>query len=159
MHDCYAFYQPLASKKGLDFQLHVAFTDTPTIFQSDEAKLSQVINNLIDNAIKFTAQGSIDFGCAIKGTDIEFYVKDTGIGIAPANHLIIFDRFRQAELGTSLTYGGIGLGLSITKTFVTLLGGKIWITSKLGEGSTFFFNLPFEMGTKKGPIARRIRIN
>lgn len=112
---------------------------------SDEHRLKQVLNNLLENAFKFTHKGSIKFGCKFQDDmDLLFYVSDTGIGIPEDKQSIIFDPFRQAEdLMSEREYGGTGLGLSIVKGIVTLLNGKIWVTSKLHKGSTFYFTLPF----------------
>jgi CheY-like chemotaxis protein len=98
---------------------------------------------LIENALKFTAKGHVSFGYAMKDNEIEFFVEDTGIGIDPSMHDEIFKRFRQVENSLSKQFGGSGLGLSISKAYVELLGGRIWVTSELEKGSTFHFTLPF----------------
>jgi CheY-like chemotaxis protein len=98
---------------------------------------------VINNALKFTKTGAIDFGYQRKEKMIEFYVKDTGIGIAPENQEIIFERFRQVDMADARNYEGAGLGLAISKAFVEKLGGKIWVQSELEKGATFFFNIPY----------------
>jgi len=103
---------------------------------------------LLTNAWKFTHEGFIEFGYNLK-TDIEpaemeFYVKDSGIGIKPEFHEKIFERFRQAETGLSRLYGGTGLGLSISKSFAELLDGKIWVQSEPEKGSIFYFTIPYK---------------
>jgi PAS domain S-box-containing protein len=113
---------------------------------ADETKLIQVLTNLISNALKFTVRGIVNFGYNKKGNDLEFYIEDTGIGIAPELHQIIFDRFRQVD-GTAQQFGGSGLGLSISKGYVDLMGGRIWLTSELGKGSTFYFTIPLKNGS------------
>jgi CheY-like chemotaxis protein len=114
-------------------------------FKADEVKLKQIFNNLLDNALKFTSQGTIRFGFQMpeNGT-ITFYVSDTGIGIAPEFHSSIFQRFRQAENIANDFYGGIGLGLSICKGNVELMKGQIRVESEPGEGSRFYFCIPYE---------------
>ena len=112
---------------------------------TDETKLTQILTNLVGNALKFTKQGQVDFGYEVKGNQLEFYVKDTGIGIPPEMHDEIFKRFRQVETTTTRQFGGSGLGLSISKAHIELLGGKIWLTSELGKGSTFYFTLPLKV--------------
>ena len=94
--------------------------------------------------MKFTSQGSIVYGFRPEGENILFYVRDTGIGIAEENQGIIFNRFRQAQNDGKKHYGGTGLGLAISQHIVGLLGGKIWVESKLGQGSVFYFTIPYK---------------
>jgi signal transduction histidine kinase len=115
------------------------------IIVTDETKIKHILTNLIENAIKFTQKGSISFGCRINENFIHFHVKDTGIGIDNNNQNIIFERFRQIETGTTKNYGGMGLGLSIAKALVMLLGGTINVESEIGKGSTFHFKIPFKV--------------
>jgi signal transduction histidine kinase len=110
--------------------------------ETNPYKVKQVLCNLLRNAIKFTQQGKVEFGFDVKGKLIEFYVKDTGIGIVPKNHAMIFDRFRQVECTIDRLYGGNGLGLSIAKALVEKLGGAIMVNSELEKGSTFTFTIP-----------------
>lgn len=119
-----------------------------TIF-SDEYVVNQVMTNLIKNAIKFTQKGEISFGYTRKGKSLEFYVRDTGIGISAENKFKIFDRFTQADTSLSRSHEGAGLGLSISKGIIELLGGKIWVKSRLGHGSTFYFSIPYHPQTKE----------
>ncbi len=109
---------------------------------TDEERLCQVFMNLLDNSIKFTHSGEIRFGATRKKGMVEFFAEDTGIGISECDFSKIFDRFHQVETDYTRTRGGMGLGLSITKALVELLGGNIRVQSKLGEGTTFFFTLP-----------------
>lgn len=97
----------------------------------------------MNNAFKFTKAGQIDFGYILKEKWLEFFVKDTGIGIPKHLQTKIFERFRQAELELTRHYGGTGLGLSISQKLVELLGGRIWIESESGKGSSFFFTIPY----------------
>jgi len=110
---------------------------------TDGTKLVQIISNLINNAFKFTKRGKIDFGYTLAGEFLEFYVKDTGIGIAPEHQPKIFDRFYQVDSAVSRRYTGTGLGLSICKAYVELLGGRISVASDPGEGATFSFTIPY----------------
>jgi signal transduction histidine kinase/CheY-like chemotaxis protein len=118
------------------------------IIKTDNLRLKQVIYNLIDNALKFTREGSIEFSCmSTPDGYILFKVKDTGIGIPSNMHDVIFDRFRQVEdIHEARQYGGTGLGLSIVKGIISLLNGKVWLESKVGIGSTFFFTIPLKTG-------------
>jgi len=111
---------------------------------TDKAKLTQILTNLISNAMKFTPVGVIEYGYTLKNSELEFFVKDNGIGIHKSKHKIIFDRFVQAEDNIHFDYGGTGLGLSICKGFVELLGGKIWVESELEKGATFYFTIPYK---------------
>lgn len=111
---------------------------------SDEYRLKQILDNLISNAIKFTENGGVEIGFQQQENFLLFHVKDSGIGIPAEYHETIFERFRQVETTNSRTYGGNGLGLAITKSLVTLLGGKIWLESQPGVGSTFYFTIPIE---------------
>lgn len=111
---------------------------------TDEVKLRQILINLLNNAIKYTPQGQISFGYQMEKADkISFFVKDSGVGISPDNHQLIFERFRQIEMDLSKRAGGSGLGLSITKAYVELMGGTIEIDSEIGKGATFTVTLPF----------------
>lgn len=108
----------------------------------DPERLSQVLNNLLSNAGKFTKQGTVKVSYLVKDGQVEFQVTDTGIGIAPEYHEKIFDRFRQIENAHSRKYGGNGLGLAISRKLIELMGGIIWVESRQGEGATFYFTLP-----------------
>jgi len=125
---------------------------------SDSVKLRQILNNLIMNAIKFTDEGYVQIGYQIKEHNIEFSVRDTGIGIDKDSQSIIFERFRQLDTSFSRKYGGTGLGLSITKAYVEALGGKIWVDSEINKGTTFYFSLPYfnSMNTRDGNIYHQV---
>lgn len=110
----------------------------------DFARLKQILNNLIENAFKFTKSGTIEIGCNKDNDTLIFYVKDTGIGIPKEKQTIIFDRFRQAdELLESRKFGGSGLGLSISKGLIELMNGTIWLESEKNMGSVFYFKIPY----------------
>ncbi len=113
------------------------------ILENDETRFRQIFTNLLDNAIKFTTEGEIQFGVnEINKNQVIFFVSDTGIGIHEDKLEIIFNRFRQGEEESTRAYGGNGLGLAIVKELVQLMGGKIWLNSALEEGTTFYFSLP-----------------
>ncbi|HAQ20080.1 MAG TPA: PAS domain-containing sensor histidine kinase, partial [Prolixibacteraceae bacterium] len=131
-----------AKAKKLKFKLTFPDNNEETIIFADADRCRQIFNNLISNAIKFTSNGEIEIGYQPKGRMVEFYVKDTGIGIPAEYHNIIFERFRQVESEKTRNYGGNGLGLAISKNLVELMGGKIWIESESGKGSAFYFTLP-----------------
>jgi PAS domain S-box-containing protein len=132
-----------AGKKNITIKYNTAIPDGKDKIITDETKLIQVMSNLLSNAIKFIKQGSIDYGYVVKDKYLEFYIRDTGIGIPEEMHEKIFERFRQVESSLAREYEGSGLGLSISKAYVELLGGRIWLSSRLGEGSVFYFTIPY----------------
>ncbi|PKP06958.1 MAG: hypothetical protein CVU10_05205 [Bacteroidetes bacterium HGW-Bacteroidetes-5] len=140
----YEFFVKQAQQKGL--KLTLCKTRTPIIktIKTDKHILDGILTNLIKNAIKFTEKGTIEFGNYIKGDAMFFYVKDTGIGISPDRHQAIFERFVQADLDYKRPHEGSGLGLSIVKAYVNMLGGEINLESESGVGSTFFFSIPLD---------------
>jgi PAS domain S-box-containing protein len=133
--------------------LEKSFKDEYAYLDTDEVKLAQIFNNLLYNALKFTEKGFIKFGCYPEDGKLIFYVEDTGIGIADDKQEIIFLRFRQENESQAAIFGGSGLGLSISKGLIELLGGNIWLKSTKGKGSTFFFSLPESVFVNQAIIA------
>ncbi len=135
-----------AESKGLELIVERA-NNLPRYIHSDDKKLRQVLINLLGNAIKFTQEGSITLrvGLADKPTNIQFEVEDTGAGIAPEEIESIFDAFIQTETGKQ-SQQGTGLGLPITKKFIELMGGKITVSSQVGKGTIFRFNIKAKLG-------------
>jgi len=132
------------SKNHLDFQLKKGLKDPQSYIYSDYSRLEQILSNLLGNALKFTDEGSIEFGYKKSGKDtLLFYVKDTGMGISKFDQERIFERFSQADESMAKKFGGTGLGLSISKSLIEMLGGEIWVESKKNHGSTFYFTLPY----------------
>jgi CheY-like chemotaxis protein len=119
---------------------------------TDHDKVHAILTNLVKNAIKFTQAGNITFGYTIQDDFLHFYVKDTGIGIAEENLNEIFERFVQADETISRTYDGAGLGLAISKAFVELMGGKIWVESRLNHGSVFHFTIPYQPAVQQNDM-------
>lgn len=144
--DLMNFFTPIAKVKQINLKSNIPSGKHQAI-NSDEAKLFQILTNLINNAVKFTKSGNVDFGYEIKDNEVVFYVKDTGIGIPIEMYERIFDRFIQADKSIATNYDGAGLGLAICKGLVELLGGRIWVESKLSIGTTFFFTIPFTADT------------
>ncbi len=110
--------------------------------KTDCTRLQQVMVNLLDNAIKYTESGEIKFGFSIEEKQLKFYVKDTGIGIKETHHDYLFDRFYKVEDDNTKLFRGTGIGLYLSKRVVGMLGGEIWVDSKYGKGSTFYFTVP-----------------
>ena len=127
---------PLYLKKG--------FSDNNSLIFTDETKLNKILSNLLENALKFTNEGFIEFGYQLKNDELEFFVTDTGIGIAIDKQETIFERFSQEEKELSKNVGGLGLGLSIAKENAELLGGKITLKSEKGKGATFLVTIPYK---------------
>ena len=143
MQEIHAFFKPNARFKGLRLTLTTGLSDSESLINTDSGKLSQIVTNLINNALKFTIKGGVDFGYRRKDNCLEFYVIDSGIGIPVAMQDKVFDRFHQVDNSLTRGYEGAGLGLSITNSFVELLGGTIQVESIDGAGTTFSFTLPY----------------
>jgi PAS domain S-box-containing protein len=141
----YQHYNPLAIEKGIIFALHTGISDNSSVIETDIQKLTRILNDLLSNAFKFTRNGNISFGYRPDDADLEFFVTDTGIGINEANFDKIFERFFQVESSATRAYEGTGLGLSIARAYVEFLGGRMWLTSQQGKGSTFYFTIPFKV--------------
>jgi PAS domain S-box-containing protein len=139
----YSFFEWQAQQKGLELNFKTALPDEDAILNTDKDKLESILINLIRNAIKFTNKGSVVFGYEPKASEIEFFVTDTGIGIPAGRLEAVFDRFVQADITLSRKYEGSGLGLSIAKAYVEILGGKVWVRSEENSGSTFYFTIPW----------------
>jgi len=133
-----------ASDKKLNIFKKTALQFEKAAIKTDPSKLIKILSNLISNAIKFTTTGNISFGYEVKGSFIEFFVSDTGIGIPHELHSKIFEKFFQVEKDLGRQFEGTGLGLSICKAFVENMGGEIWLHAESGSGSTFYFTLPYE---------------
>ncbi|MCK5168349.1 MAG: cache domain-containing protein [Bacteroidales bacterium] len=129
----------------IDITLQKEIDDKELYILTDLKRLKQVYSNLLENALKFTEKGKVEFGYYIKGQEIICFVKDSGIGINENEINFIFDRFRQADESTTRKYGGTGIGLALCKSLVELLGGKLWVESKKGEGANFYFAIPYDV--------------
>ncbi|MHB1148408.1 MAG: PAS domain S-box protein [Lutibacter sp.] len=141
MENSYNFFKPEADVKGLQFSIENRLLEKETIIKTDSLKIYAILSSLVKNAIKYTDEGTITYGYVNKGDELEFYVKDTGIGIPKDRQNAIFERFIQADVYDKMAFQGAGLGLSIAKAYVELLGGKIWVESEEGKGSTFYFTI------------------
>ncbi len=140
----HTFFKPEAKQKGIKLYISKQLDSKDTLIKTDREKLYAILTNLVKNAIKFTSEGSIEFGCEKKGNYLEFFVKDSGLGIPKSQQQLIFERFRQANETVNRSYEGSGLGLAISKAYVEILGGTIWVESEEGKGSTFYFTIPFD---------------
>ncbi|RLD77871.1 MAG: hypothetical protein DRJ15_12675 [Bacteroidetes bacterium] len=139
----YSFFKHEAENKGLKISFNNALPAEESIINTDREKIYAILTNLVKNAVKYTHEGTIEFGYKKKRDFLEFYVSDSGIGIARDKQQLIFDRFVRADLSLSSQYEGAGLGLSITKAYVEMLGGKIWVKSEEHKGAKFYFTIPY----------------
>ena len=143
MEELYLTFQRTAARNNLKLKLNIAVDDVSFSIYSDPMRIRQVLSNLISNAIKYTKQGFVEFGYQlVDGKTIQFFVKDSGLGISPEHLENIFDRFNREVTNQTKAIRGTGLGLDISKRLVTLLGGKIWVFSTLNKGSEFYFSIP-----------------
>ncbi len=136
------FFHLEADKRGLSLQFSTDANSPDTLIYTDREKLYGIISNLIKNALKYSKKGEVSIGYQVNDKDILFFVKDQGIGINPEFQSRIFDRFFQGEAPLNKNYDGVGLGLSIAKAYTELLGGRIWVESKEGNGSEFYLTIP-----------------
>lgn len=141
LDDIYTLFKPEVEDKGMSLTLIKTLPDENANVKTDGEKVYSILTNLIKNAVKYSESGSIEFGYTSENKCIEFYVKDTGIGIPKDRQDVIFERFIQADIPNRKAIQGAGLGLSISKAYVEMLGGKIWVNSNDSSGSTFYFNI------------------
>ena len=159
----YDFFKPDSEKKGLQFVCSNSLPSSEAEILTDKHMLEGILTNLIKNAFKFTDKGIVEFGYTLTEATSEpvlntpgepflrFFVKDTGSGIPGDKLDVIFERFIQADIFDSKALQGTGLGLAISKAYVEMLGGKIWVESKEGEGSVFYFTIPYK--TRRLPLS------
>lgn len=140
--DLYNEFLFKTKEKEVELRLSLPENKKDIRIKSDGDRLRQILVNLLVNAIKFTENGYIEIGLKEVPDGVEFHILDTGIGISSAYHQHVFERFWQVDSSKTRKYGGNGLGLTISKSLVELLGGKIWMESEEGKGSVFYFNIP-----------------
>ena len=147
-----------AESKGLELTFEVS-SEVPGLLRGDPGRLRQVITNLLDNALKFTDHGRVALTVRVESRQerrvcLHFAVSDTGIGIPPEKRQKIFEAFEQADASTTRRYGGTGLGLAISTQLVAMMGGRMWVDSEVGKGSTFHFTAYFEQAERQPAEAR-----
>jgi PAS domain S-box-containing protein len=140
----YTFFKPEAEKKGIKLIKKIPDDNTDNILTTDKEKLCAILVNLIKNSVKYIHEGVIEFGYVSIAGYLQFYIRDTGIGIPEDKKESVFDRFSRVDNRHNTPYEGAGLGLAITKSYVEMLGGKIWYESEVGTGTQFFFTVPIE---------------
>ena len=139
----FEFFKPDVAKKSMQIFVKNGLQGNDSVIMTDHEKVYAILSNLVKNAIKFSISGSIHVGYEKKGKYLEFFIADNGIGIQPELNEIIFERFRQGSEMLNRNYEGAGLGLTISKAYVEMLGGKIWVDSESGKGSVFYFTIPY----------------
>ncbi|MFB9272519.1 hybrid sensor histidine kinase/response regulator, partial [Lutibacter litoralis] len=164
----YTFFKPEVEAKGMQLFFKSTLPTKQATIKTDREKVFAILTNLIKNAIKYSDEGSIEFGYVLKTVgevaelskkaELEFFIKDTGIGIPKDRQKAIFERFIQSDIDDKKARQGAGLGLSITKVYIEMLGGKIWVKSEEGNGSTFYFTLPYNAELKEKNSAKEIEV-
>lgn len=160
----YNFFKHEVENKGLKLSLKNSLPNDKAIIKTDKEKLYAILTNLVKNAIKYTKHGEIEFGYTLKENDsnkseIKFYVSDTGLGIPADRQAAIFERFIQADISDKMALQGAGLGLSISKAYIEMLGGKIWLESSENKGTTFYFTLPVSNSMAVSNESHKIETN
>lgn len=151
--DLKVFYKQKIKETKKEIELKVSIPENELIIESDENRIKQIFHNLLGNALKFTKQGEIELGLkSINEEYITLYVSDTGIGMAKKDQSDIFNRFYQGDFSSTRKFGGNGLGLSIVKELVGLLGGNIWLKSEPEQGASFYISLPYKLSGHQEPI-------
>jgi hypothetical protein len=155
----YTFFKPEVEAKGIKLTFNNTLPANEAIIKADREKLYAILTNLVKNAIKYTEKGSIEFGYDLindskekesgRTSKLRFYVKDTGIGIPRDRQDAIFERFIQADISDKMAKQGAGLGLSISKAYAEMLGGRIWVESDEKTGSEFYIELPYNIEPTK----------
>jgi CheY-like chemotaxis protein len=145
-------YFKLGNNKDIEFEYVNKNEPKELILYSDKVRFRQVFTNLLNNAFKYTEKGYIKFGYEAMEKQVRFFVSDTGIGLESSEVNKIFDHFYKVEKNENRLYRGIGLGLAICKKIIEMIGGEIWVDSVYGQGSTFYFTLPYK---SEGPIVSK----
>ena len=168
----YTIFKPEVEQKGMQLVFYNGLTEKESIIQTDSEKIFAILSNLLKNAVKFSIKGSIEFGYNVRPAEnilngkntktfesepaeMVFYVKDNGIGIPHDRQTAIFDRFIQADILDIQAFQGAGLGLSIAKAYVEMLGGKIHVESEVGKGSVFYFTIPYNPKSNEKTILKK----
>jgi len=149
LYESFSIEKEHINKKHIGLFFQNPLKDNLNVIISDENRLKQILENLIDNALKFTNVGYVEYGCFLQDENtLLFYVNDTGIGIPASKSVIIFERFRQVDESLTRSYNGVGLGLSLAKGIVDAFGGSIWVETIENIGSTFFFTIPYRSNSR-----------
>lgn len=157
--DLLSIFKQQTINRNISLYAKKSLSDKQSEIYTDKTKITQILSNLLSNALKFTHEGFVEFGYNLKNNELEFYVKDSGIGIKSELQEKIFERFAQADHFINKKYGGTGLGLAISKGFVELLDGEIWVNSVINDGSTFYFTIPYRPVNENGETTSKTKLN
>jgi PAS domain S-box-containing protein len=152
----YTFFKPEVERKGLQIFFQNGLPEKEAVIETDREKIYAILTNLVKNAVKYSDKGTIEFGYNLKNNYLEFFIKDTGIGIPHNKKEVIFDRFVQADIADKRAFQGAGLGLAISKAYVEMLGGRIWVESEFEKGSTFYFTIPYNGELQERNVIKNI---
>ncbi|MDP2338173.1 MAG: PAS domain-containing protein [Bacteroidota bacterium] len=159
----YSSFKEEAEQKGMKILFKNSLSEEKAVIKTDREKFYAILTNLVNNAIKYSDEGTIEFGYVLKSksnasasepNELEFYVSDSGIGIPEDRKAAIFERFIQADVDDKKAFQGAGLGLAISKAFIEMLGGRLWVESNSGKGSVFYFTLPYKVVQKGKTIPK-----
>ncbi len=158
--ELFSIFNLKSKEREIPIYIKKALHNKQSFILTDKTKLFKILSNLLENALKYTNEGCVEMGYYIENDVLNLYVKDTGIGISPKNHQIIFERFSQEDKEVSRKQGGLGLGLSISKENAKLLGGDITLESEKGKGATFIVKIPYKPVWKnKNDISNKLTEN
>ena len=152
----YDFFIPEVEQKGCRIFYKNTLSNDEAIIKTDREKIYAILTNLVKNAVKNTSNGYVEFGYEKKGEFLEFFVRDTGTGIPHDRQEAIFERFIQADIMDKQASQGAGLGLAITKAYVEMLGGRIWVESEYGKGAAFYFTTPYNFKAEEKIIGNNM---
>jgi two-component system CheB/CheR fusion protein len=158
-HDFFTAYKKAENHDNLLIKYTNDKPDGEDTLYTDPGRLQQILNNLMKNAIKFTEEGTVHFGYAVKGSLIEFFVEDNGIGVKDELQEKIFERFTQTQEAFKRNYGGNGLGLAISRGIVECLDGKIWLDTTYSPGARFCFIIPYACEASADSILDKEKIS
>ncbi|MFP4468306.1 MAG: PAS domain S-box protein [Bacteroidales bacterium] len=159
LNDVLIQMEPIAREKPIKFRLNNMLTAEQACTITDQTKVTQTLTNLVHNAIKYTTKGHVEFGCRYEQGELLFYVADTGIGIKQEEQQAIWECFQQSNPMPSGKKSGIGLGLAISRSFVRMLGGEIWMESEVGKGSIFHFSIPYKACNSRPKMNKQLKNN
>lgn len=143
IENIYTVFKPEIERKGMQICLQNSLPTKEAVIKTDREKVYTILSHLVKNAIKYSNEGTIEVGYNLKNKFLEFFVKDAGIGVPPNKRETIFNHFVQVDIADEKAFQGAGLGLAISKAYVQMLGGKIWVESEVEKGSVFYFTTPY----------------
>lgn len=156
LDNVFSAFSLMNKKEELTIKLNNELHSLNLKINTDRVRLKQILTNLMNNAYKFTTKGTIELGMKMQNDNLAIYVKDTGIGISESDLPLIFERFRKSEVRQKTLYRGTGLGLAISKALSQLLGGELFVESRVDEGSVFSVVFPFSLTTREETVVKQV---